>query len=100
VAYHNLSDITLWDTFVITTTKHGLSADFPSASLVSTLLGAPNLDGTGGLNFVPDLLFSANSAMASRYATNTFGPGAVKQNQNCGCVLGSNATFSQCSPNF
>ena len=100
VAYHNLSETTLWDTFVITTTKHGSNADFPSSSLISTLLGTPNSDGTGGLNFVPDLLFSANSAIASRYAIKTFGPGAAELNQNCGCVLGSNPTFKPCSPNF
>lgn len=100
VAFHNLSETTLWDTFVITTTKHGLNADFPSSSLISTLLGTPNATGNGGLDFVPDLLFSANSAIASRYAINTFGPGAVKQNQNCGCVLGSNPKFNPCSTNF
>jgi hypothetical protein len=100
VAYHNLSETTVWDTFVITTTKHGSNADFPSSSLISTLLGTPNSDGTGGLNFVPDLLFSANSAIALRYAIKTFGPGAAELNQNCGCVLGSNVTNRPCSPNF
>jgi hypothetical protein len=100
VAYQNVNDPSLWDTFVITTTKHGSSPDFPSSSLVSILLGAPNSTGTGGLDLVPDLLFSTNSAIPGRFAINTVGAGAVKTNNlNCGCT-GSTSTTNPCSSNF
>jgi hypothetical protein len=96
VAYQNLSDPGLWDTFVITTTKHGSDPDFPSSSLVSILLGTPNSSGTGGLDLVPDPLFSTNSALPARFAINTVGEGAAKTNNlNCDCTGSTSSTTTR-----
>jgi len=99
--HSNVNDPSKWDTFVITTTTYSGNADFPSQDLVSILLGTPAQDGTGGLGLVPDLLFSTNSAIPSRYAINTVGKGAYDpNNQNCGCVGPATSFTDACTPNF
>jgi hypothetical protein len=105
VSYLNPGNSSVRDTFVITTTLYGGSPDFPGSNLISTLFGTPDSAGNGGLNLVPDLLFSANSAIPSRYAINTVGQGAAKTNgENCGCTNSAGPPYPEttnpCSSNF